>query len=73
MKINHIERDLSKIKHLASIRENENIRFRTFLKGQDNAKVDKIVHRLHEEISKQIGCEVPFSLRVYLKRACAQN
>jgi len=56
MKNNYIETDLSKIKHLSSIRENENIRFRTFLKGKDGAKVDSIVHRLHEEISKQIDC-----------------
>ena len=51
-----METDLSKIKHLASIRENENMRFRTFLKGKDGDKVDVIVHRLHEEITKQIDC-----------------
>lgn len=58
MKNNYIETDLSKIKHLASIRENENIRFRIFLKGKDSDKVDSIVHRLHEEISKRIDCDL---------------
>jgi len=52
----HIETDLSKIKHLASIRENENIRFRAFLKNKDDVRVDGIVHRLHDEITKQIDC-----------------
>ena len=56
MKNNHIETDLLKIKRFASIREKENIRFRTFLKGKDSDKVDSIVHRLNEELSKQIDC-----------------
>ena len=51
-----IEPDLSTIRHLASVREEENIRFRTFLKSKDDAKVDSIVHRLHDEIVKQIDC-----------------
>ena len=46
----YLETNLSKIEHLASIRENENIRFRTFLKNKDDVKVDEIVHRLHDEI-----------------------
>ena len=56
MKNHHIETDLSKINHLASIREDENFRFRAFLKSKDSDKVDTIVHRLHEEITKQIDC-----------------
>ena len=48
--------ELTKIKQLAAIRENENIRFRTFLKGKDGVKIDKIVHRLHKEIAPQIDC-----------------
>ncbi|GHT06244.1 Fe-S oxidoreductase [Bacteroidia bacterium] len=52
----HIETDLTKIKHLANIRNDENFRFRTFLKGKDGAIVDKIVHRLHQEITAQIDC-----------------
>ena len=52
----YLETNLSKIEHLASVRENENIRFRTFLKSKDGVKVDSIVHRLHDEITKQIDC-----------------
>ena len=52
----YIETDLLKIKRLAAIRENENLSFRAFLKGKDNVKVDKIVHRLHKNIVAQIDC-----------------
>jgi len=51
-----IETDLSKIKQLATVRENENIRFRSFLKSKDGDKVDSIVHRLHKDIAAQIDC-----------------
>jgi hypothetical protein len=52
----YIETNLSKIKQFADIRENENIRFRTFLKGKDGKKIDSIVHRLHKEITAEIDC-----------------
>jgi len=52
----HLETDLLKIKQLASIREDENFCFRSFLKGKDSDKVDRIVHRLHKEITAQIDC-----------------
>jgi Fe-S-cluster containining protein len=52
----HIETNLSKIKHLASLREDENLRFRAFLKGKDGDKVDTVVHHLHKEITAQIDC-----------------
>ncbi|MDR1653270.1 MAG: YkgJ family cysteine cluster protein [Prevotellaceae bacterium] len=52
----YLETDLSKIKHLASVKEKENIRFRSFLKGQSGSKVDRIVHELHNEIIAQIDC-----------------
>jgi len=58
MKNYHLETNLLKIKQLASIREDENFRFRTFLKGKDGDKVDKIVHRLHKEITEQIDCTI---------------
>ena len=41
---------------MAAQRENENFRFRVFLKGKDGDKVDEIVHRLHTEITPQIDC-----------------
>jgi len=52
----YLETNLLKIKHLASIRENENFRFRVFLKGKDGDRIDRIVHRLHKEITGQIDC-----------------
>jgi len=51
-----LEANLSKIKHLATVREKENYRFRTFLKGKNDEKVDRIVHRLHDELIRQIDC-----------------
>lgn len=53
---NNIEIDLVKIEELSRLREKENIRFRSYLKGQDSDKIDSIVHRLNQEISAQIDC-----------------
>jgi len=52
----NIELDLNKIKELGKRREKENFRFRTYLKGQDSKEIDKIAHRLNDEITKQIDC-----------------
>ncbi len=51
-----LETDLKRIKKLAGEREDENIRFRTFLKSSDSEELDVLVHSLSEEISKQIDC-----------------
>ena len=51
-----LETNLSKIKQIAAEREDENFRFRTFLKGKDAEKVDSVVHRLHTKITSQIDC-----------------
>ena len=51
-----LETNLSEIRHLAAVREKENYRFRTFLKGKYSERVDRIVHRLHDEIGRQIDC-----------------
>lgn len=53
----HLELDLNKIAQIAKQKENENFKFRSFLKNQDSKKIDKIVHRLNEEISSQINCQ----------------
>ncbi|MDR1379924.1 MAG: YkgJ family cysteine cluster protein [Tannerella sp.] len=52
----HLETDLSKIKYFASIRENENMHFRAFLKSRNDRIVDRIVHQIHEEMSPLIDC-----------------
>jgi Fe-S-cluster containining protein len=52
----YLERDLSKIRQLAARREDENYRFRKFLKCRDRKKTDNIVHRLHAQITPLIDC-----------------
>src|SRR4030042_3319491 len=51
-----LELNIEKIWRISDQKENENYRFRSFLKGQDSEKVDKIVHRLNKEIVKLIDC-----------------
>jgi uncharacterized protein len=51
-----IEMNLAKIERLAIQRENENFAFRMFLKSLDGKDVDKIVHRLHREVTRRIDC-----------------
>ena len=51
-----IELDLNIIKRNSKIREEENFEFRSFLKGQDPDKIDKIVHQLYEEVLEHIDC-----------------
>lgn len=49
--------DLQLIKKLATEREDENWRFRTFLKGYDTETLDATIHRLYTEIASQIDCQ----------------
>ena len=51
-----LETNLLKIRHAAIKREDENYRFRSFLKWKDPDRVDSIVHRLHDEMTKKIDC-----------------
>ncbi|MFO7657935.1 MAG: YkgJ family cysteine cluster protein [Bacteroidales bacterium] len=53
----HLELDIEKIALIAEQKEEENLDFRLYLKGQDFKKVDKIVHRLDKEITSQIDCQ----------------
>jgi hypothetical protein len=46
----HLETDLAKIGRLGVKREDENFRFRSFLKGKDGHKVDQLIHRINKEI-----------------------
>ena len=52
----NIEIDLEAIARYGKTREDENFRFRTFLKGRNSDEIDKIVHRLNRDISNQIDC-----------------
>ena len=54
--MNPLEFNLDKIRPLAKSNENQNYRFRSFLKMQDSEKIDRIVHRLDREIREQIDC-----------------
>ena len=51
-----IEKDLNIIKIQAKKKENQNYRFRSYLKGKDSERIDKIVHELYEEVLKHIDC-----------------
>ena len=53
-----LETNLEKIEQLASIREDENYRFRSFLKSKERESIDKIVHRLHDIITQKIDCSL---------------
>ncbi|MCK5703212.1 MAG: YkgJ family cysteine cluster protein [Cyclobacteriaceae bacterium] len=51
-----IELDLDIIKKNAGIKEDENYRFRSYLKGQSGKKIDKIVQSLYAEVLDHIDC-----------------
>ena len=51
-----IELNLDKISQLAIRKEDQNYRFRNFLKMQDLEKIDRLVHRQDREIREQIDC-----------------
>ena len=53
-----VETDLKRIAKMAKKKDDENWAFRSYLKVHDieNDELDKIVHRLNEEISAQIDC-----------------
>ncbi|MFC2125684.1 YkgJ family cysteine cluster protein, partial [Bacteroidota bacterium] len=40
----------------SKIREDQNFRFRSYLKGIDSEKIDQIVHDLYDQVSSQIDC-----------------
>ncbi|MFW5793761.1 MAG: YkgJ family cysteine cluster protein [Bacteroidota bacterium] len=52
-----MELDIETIALLAKQNEDENINFRSFLKGKDSDVIDKIVQRLNKEITSQIDCQ----------------
>jgi len=63
----YFETNLSKIKQKAAEREDENFRFRAFLKDKDIKKIDEIVHQLHKDITKQIDCTLCGNCCIQLK------
>lgn len=54
--MNFLELNLQKIASLAEVKEEENFRFRSFLKKSDVKKTDRIVHNINERVSSQIDC-----------------
>jgi len=52
-----LELNLEKIALIGEQKEDENMDFRIFLKGQDVEYVDEIVHRLHDQITAEIDCQ----------------
>ena len=53
-----IEKDINKIRRLAKQKEDENYKFRSFLKSFDYEEIDVIVHRLYRTISSKIDCKI---------------
>lgn len=53
-----LEKDPARIRQLARERDEENWRFRSFLKQSDMdiEEMDAIVHRIHEEVAGRIDC-----------------
>lgn len=51
-----VEMDLSKIEKLSIQKENENFKFRAFLRSLDSLEVDRVVHRLNRKVSQAIDC-----------------
>ncbi len=51
-----IEQNLAVIKKHGQIKEDQNFKFRSFLKGKDSEKTDKIVHELYAEVVKKVDC-----------------
>lgn len=53
-----LESDPKAVKRLAEEREDENLRFRSFLKGSDLEieELDAIVHRHYEDVASRIDC-----------------
>lgn len=51
-----LELDLQKIKLEGEVKENQNYRFRSFLKGISESKLDRQVHQLYEDVSGRIDC-----------------
>ena len=54
----HIETDIERVRELAEAKEDQNWRFRTFLKGVDLSvkELDSIAHRHYKDIARQIDC-----------------
>lgn len=51
-----LELNIEEISRLSKQNENENFKFRSFLKGQDSNNIDKIVHRIYNEIIGLVDC-----------------
>jgi Fe-S-cluster containining protein len=56
IKTHFLETNLNTILGLAAERENENDTFRSFLKNQNSAEIDRLVHSINNEITPKIDC-----------------
>lgn len=51
-----IEKDLDVIRKHGKARMDNNFRFRSFLKFQDEERIDEIVHGIYKDVESQIDC-----------------
>jgi uncharacterized protein len=56
MSIWPLEREIHKIEELARLRKEENVKFKSFLRGKNARKVSLAIHRLNDEIAPKIDC-----------------
>jgi len=57
IKAMNIEKDLNVLERNAKIREDQNWRFRSYLKGSDDPdEIDRIVHELNDKVTSEIDC-----------------
>jgi Fe-S-cluster containining protein len=52
-----LELNLERIASLAARNQNDNMRFRSFLKSLDDKKVDAVAHRIYRQLIEQIDCK----------------
>lgn len=64
--------DLKEIRRLSEERKKENLRFISFLKGQNPAKTDKLVHELNTYYTSKIDCTRCGNCCVHLRPVLAE-
>ncbi len=65
--------DLQEIKKISEERKKENLRFISFLKGQNSAKIDVLVHKLNGLYTSNIDCTQCGNCCVHLRPILAES
>lgn len=75
LRIRNMKTDLKEIARIAKSKENENWKFRSFLKGYDIEieELDSIVHKLHHQVMAKIDCTKCANCCKQIKPILSQN